>query len=167
MAYENGYEVIEYIGDVIERYREDNTIFLKALSLIHVFSSRPDWPYCFDDLDKSISNILGQSLSGLIFGFTQRYLYDENMIWPNDLPGSFREELEAFHLAAGHLVNQFYLGRIMPSKLYSVAESNDGSGNNRSLRFIRYDGEYLDFTMDDNDLRYLIQTLTGVLERRD
>ena len=166
MAYENGYEVAEYIGNTIDKYREDRLIFSKALQILQVFISRSDWPYCFDELDTATSLILGQPISSLIFGFTQKYLEDENMKRPEEMPSNFREELKSFHLATNHYVEQYWMGRINPSKLFSVARSTDYYGK-QTIRFIRYDGQSVDFTMENVDIKHLISTLNTFLEGRN
>jgi len=163
MAYENGYEVIDYIGETIKRYREDKTLFFKALSLFQTFSMRSDWPYCFDELEQAMLLILGDYLSNLI-GFTQKYIDDNNMIWPEDLPQHFREELKSFHLATYHIVNQFLYGRVKPYKLFCISEAKNPD-NIRVVRFIRYDGQSLDLEMDKQDLDVMIEMLSQLKAR--
>lgn len=164
MAYENGYEAVNYIGSCIERYKEDHLIFTKAAQIIPVFISRPDWPHCFDELDNAIGNILGESLSNLIFGFTERYLNDKRIIWPDDLPEGFKEELSAFHLATNSLVDQFLFGRTKPMKLFSIARSQSFDG--QIIRFIRMDGATLDIEIDDTEIEKIIDALQSFRKKQ-
>ncbi|MCL6449018.1 MAG: hypothetical protein K6U04_12865 [Armatimonadetes bacterium] len=142
MAYENGYEAVNYIGSVIERYRSDSMIFAKAAQLIPIFTTRPDWPHSFGELNEAVGCILGESLTWVIH-FTERYISDERIIWPDDLPQNFKNDLRAFHIAASSLVNQYWAWRVNPFKLFSVAFTEYGE-NKRIIRFVRMDGAHLD-----------------------
>ncbi len=164
MAFENGYLVQDYIGTTIEKYREDSDIFYKALQIIPVFMNQSAWPHNFDDLDTAIFNIIGDSLSGLAFGFTQRYLYSDRMEWPDNLPKGFREDLQTFHSAIDNIVNQFWYSRTNPMKFFSVARSYDQYKNKNIIRFIRNDGNFVDMELDKFELEYLINTLKQFLE---
>ncbi len=152
MAYENGTKVEDYIGKSIAKYKQDPTVFLKAAQLLTTFTARPDWPHCYDEMDKAIMIVLGDSLTSLVFGFTQRYLNDDQMEWPENLPVNFKEELTAFHLATDPIVTQFWTGRTRPMKLFSLAQSYDSYEKVKIVRFIRMDGACLDLEMDKNDL---------------
>ncbi|WP_434565124.1 hypothetical protein PQ689_03100 [Thermoanaerobacterium thermosaccharolyticum] len=164
MAYENGYEAVNYIGTCIERYEKDTLIFSKAAQLIPIFISRPDWPHSYGELDKAVEIILGISLSNLIYGFTMRYIYDKSIKWPNNLPESFKEELEAFHLAVSPIVDQYYIGRANPMKLFSIASSYNGE--KQIIRFIRMDGSFLDFEMSNYDIGKVLNTLESYYKRQ-
>lgn len=164
MAYENGYEAVNYIGPCIERYEKDTLIFSKAAQLIPIFISRPDWPHCYEELDKAVEIILGISLSSLIYGFTMRYIHDESIKWPDGLPEGFKEELETFHLAASPIVDQYYIGRTNPMKLFSIARSYDST--KQIIRFIRMDGSFLDFEMDNHDIERVLNTLESYHKRQ-
>lgn len=170
MAFENGYEVVNYIGPVIDRYRRDPLIFTKAMQLIPVFMARPDWPHCFDDLDKAVEHILGQSLTSVIFGFTERYIDSEEMIWPDDEPEGFREALRAFHIAVSPIVNQFWsAARSEPMRLFSVASTKAdriesiGAKPMSVVRFIRADGASLEVLMDRYDAQNVARTLLATI----
>lgn len=157
MAYENGYKAVDYIGSCIERYQDDAIVFTKASQIIPVFMSRPDWPHCYEEMDKSIAAILGITLTSLI-DFTERYLHDEAIEWPENLPKGFKEELEAFHLAVSPIVDQFLMGRTKPMKLFGIARSYS-HGESQIVRFIRMDGAILDIEMDEHDLERVIRIL--------
>ncbi len=159
MAYEAGANAENYIGECIDRYRNDPSVFTRSIQLINMFTTRPDWPHCFDEMDKAVMHILGESLVGLIFGFTQRYLHDDEMEWPEDLPHNFKEELIAFHLATDTIVSQFWMGRTRPMKLFSIAQSLDSSDGHRIIRFIRMDGAFLDVEMDEGGMGEIIRML--------
>ncbi len=153
MAYEIGTKVEDYIGECINKYQNDPSVFSKATQLIAVFMARPDWPHCYDEMDEAVMQVLGDSLTSLIFGFTQRYLDDDQMEWPEGLPLNFKEELTAFHLATDPIVSQFWNGRAKPMKLFSLAQSFDRYEKTKIIRFIRMDGAYLDIEMDKNDIK--------------
>lgn len=170
MAFENGDEVVNYIGEVIERYRRDPLVFTKAMQLIPVFMARPDWPHSFDDLDKAAEHILGQPLSSIVFGFTERYIDSEEMIWPDDEPEGFREALRAFHIAVSPIVNQFWMtARSEPMRLFSVASTRadritySGTDPMAVVRFIRADGASLEVLMDRHDIQNVVRTLLATI----
>ena len=158
MAYESGYEVKNYIGGCIDKYKKDSLIFSKAAHLITLFMARSDWPHCYDEMDKAVMEVLGDSLTGIIFGFTQRYLNDERMQWPENMPPNFREELSAFHLATDTVVSQFWMGRTNPMRLFSIAQSFDYD-DHRIIRFIRMDGAFLDIEIDKIGIEEAIRML--------
>ncbi|EQK41646.1 hypothetical protein [Clostridioides difficile] len=41
MAYENGTDFIDYFPDCIEKYKEDNKIFEKAILLLNLYMQKP------------------------------------------------------------------------------------------------------------------------------
>ncbi|GAC43886.1 hypothetical protein [Paenibacillus popilliae] len=163
MAFENGDLAIDYIGETIDNYKRDRTIFSQVYSLIPVFLNRPDWPHCYDELDRTIEMILGNSLTGLVFEFTSRYLHSEEIVWPDDLPDSFFRDLSTFHTVTKDLVYQFWAGRTTPLKLYSIAKSSDHPYGKTLIRFIRMDGVNLDLEVDENDINTIIRLLKGII----
>lgn len=166
MAFENGEEVVSYIGPLIDRYRRDPLIFTKALQLIPVFMARPDWPHCIEDLDKAAEQILGQRLTSIIFGFTERYLNSKEMIWPDDEPEGFRGALRAFDLAVRPILTQYWHARTDPFRIASVVCSWIG-GDKVMVRFIRADGASLEVSMDRWDMETVGETLRQSLPRGD
>lgn len=164
MAYENGNEAVNYIGDCIERYRRDPLIFAKAAQLLPVFMARPDWPHSYEEMDRSMAAILGTSLTSLIFGFTERYLHDENIEWPEDLPEGFKEDLEAFHVAVSPIVDQYWMGRTEPMRIFGLARSTT-YGDKQVIRFIRMDGATLDLQVDNSDIDRIIRMLEDFRKR--
>lgn len=164
MAFENGYLAVDYIGNTIENYKKDCTIFSQVYSLIPVFLNRSDWPHCYDEFDRAAGMILGESLTSLIFGFTSRYIESDQIEWPNDLPDNFLRDLSTFHIATKDLVYQFWAGRTTPLKLYSIAKSSDYPFDEKTLiRFIRMDGANLDLEVDKHDIGTIIRLLEEII----
>lgn len=162
MAYENGYNAVDYIGGCIGRYREDSLIFTKALQLVPVFMTRPDWPHCFPLLDDATALILGEPLSSVVW-FAEKYWGDERIEWPDDIPAGFKPELRAFQIAVQPFVDQFWTGRERPLSLFSIGKS---SGLGRSIfRFIRNDGQVLDIELNSNELKQIINAFSQALNQ--
>ncbi|GAV24763.1 hypothetical protein ciss_06960 [Carboxydothermus islandicus] len=163
MAYENGYEVVNYIGNCIERYRKDPLIFTKATQLIPVYMLRKDWPFCVKDLDKTIKEILGDSLSS-IASFVERYLDDPRIVWPENLPERFLDDLKIFHETISPIIKQASLGVASPLRFAGV---NVSFYNDRPplITIIRLDGEKLDLEITVEDLETTIQILNDILSK--
>ncbi|WP_367294289.1 hypothetical protein [Bacillus pumilus] len=161
MAYENGYDILEYFGGSIEKYKQDGMIFSKALSIINTFQNRSDWPHCIDELDKVLKPVLGDSLVHL--GFQGFYLEDANMEWPKDIPNNYKQDAVSFYKTVETLVSQFYFNRTEPLKLFSIVSSEKSNKELRVIRFSRNDGKSIEFEMDDLNLKQAITILKDIL----
>ncbi len=49
MAFENGDQMKDYLGECLEKYKNDKNIFNKALEMINFYMKRIDWPNCIED----------------------------------------------------------------------------------------------------------------------
>lgn len=166
MAYEDGYEAVNYLEDCINQYKKDPLVFVKAQQLYSSFVLRTDWPHCMDDLDSSIEKVLGISIWNLVFFSIRDYINDELIQWPKDLPEGFKDELSAFCEAIIPMYKQFLTSRTQPMSLSTISQSIDGRGD-RIVRFVRMDGHHLDFRIDDHEIQSIITTLKSILLPRD
>ncbi|GAX92072.1 hypothetical protein [Effusibacillus lacus] len=163
MAYENGYNALDYIGGCYRRYQQDPMIFQKVSNLLMVYKTRSDWPHNLMDFDNAFHTILGASVSNLIFDFGFKYLYDERIEWPEEAE-SFKHELRAFYTSIYPFLIQGFYATTHPMKFYNIATSpND---NHKIIRFMRVDGSSIEFIMEDQEIRGLISLLEGLLEKR-
>lgn len=161
MAYENGYDILEYFGRSVEKYKEDPMIFSKALSIINTFQNRSEWPHCIDDLDGVLEPILGDSFVSL--GFQGFYLEDERMEWAEDIPKNYKKDAISFWKTIQVIVMQFYLNRTEPIKLFSVVSSEDSLSEKKVVKFSRNDGKSMEIEMDDYSIKEVISVLTNLL----
>jgi hypothetical protein len=165
MAYEDGYKAESYIGTCIENYRKDPLIFSKTSQLLTLFMNRSDWPHCFEELDRATSQILGQPIGSLIFFFTQKYLYDPRIEWPDNTPVGYKQDLEAFHIAVNQIIYMAWASRTDPMNYYAIAQARSYNNNYTVIRFIRMDGASLEMIVDDNSIREIIQTLNKLVTK--
>ncbi|MGG5181420.1 hypothetical protein ACQYAC_19375 [Bacillus sp. MM09(2025)] len=163
MAYENGYNILDYFGDSIEKYKKDNMIFTKALTIINTFQTRSDWPHCIDELNIALNPIMGESFIEL--GDRGFYLDDDSMEWPEDIPENYQQDALSFYRTIETIVSQFYFKRTEPLKLFSIVYSKDLYKNISIVRFSRNDGQYIDFEMNDHDLIQTVSSLRRILEQ--
>lgn len=161
MAYENGYDILEYFGGSIQKYKSDSMIFSKALAIINTYQTRSDWPHCIDEMENVLYPILGEAFVGI--GFHGFYLEDDNMEWPKDIPENYKQDAISFYKTINPLVMQFYFNRTEPSKLFSIVYSENYNKEKRVVRFIRNDGNSLEVEMDDRDIKDAMNALQELL----
>lgn len=61
MAFENGYDIKEYIGETISRFDKNNNIFETVISRLHIYMLRKEWPFCIKEFENESEYILGDS----------------------------------------------------------------------------------------------------------
>lgn len=182
MAFEDGDNIFSYCGEIFKKYKADNLVFMKAIQIVQYFQTRPDYPYCIEELDKSISNLLGQSLTQMAFG-AGKYatMSGEYIKWDpsgeeewvaqdglvDDVPeedidslvNSFKSEFLAFCYALSPVFDKIFLMNDTPMKLSRLTLSKISDSDESILRIIRNDGESLDLLVDQNDINFIIRTL--------
>lgn len=185
MAYENGDNIFSYYGDVFKRYINDPFIFVKALQIINYFEKRKDYPANFDDLDKAVCNILGESLTS--FSYNSKYINDERMDWDPKtsifyregepcgyyeffdgieeerktiLVLNFKNELKAFNGTVEPTLNQIYNA---PNPL-GIRKVVCGSNQNGYVKIflIRNDQSMFDLNLNSYDIDFLVESLKKV-----
>lgn len=155
MAFENGREVYNYIGKSIEAYKENPNVFDKITQLTVLFTKRADWPHCIVELNNIGESLLGNEITSII-NFSDKYLKNEEIIWPENVPNNFKRDLQVFYLSVGNIFKQYW--NCAPMKLYTVTELNDYE-NPQILRFIRNDGKFLDLQMGNLEINKAIELL--------
>jgi hypothetical protein len=161
MAYENGREVVNYMSNCIEKYKKDPLIFFKTSQLLNNFIARSDWPHCFSELNNVTKIILGYSIEYIILDFMQKYFNNSNMVWPEDLPESFKQDLQAFSITVTPLIEQACYGRSNPLRYHSVIQTR-GNFPNEIVRIVRMDGKYLDISMNQRECAELVEILKSL-----
>ncbi|PEC70897.1 hypothetical protein CON25_25560 [Bacillus thuringiensis] len=162
MAYENGYEIKEYFQSNMDRYAEDSLIFTKALSIINTYLNRVDWPFCIEEMENTLSPILGSSIVTL--GFWGHYFSDTRIEWPEGDFAKYKIDATAFYKTINPIMEQFYSGRNQPFKLSSIVATDETEGN--YIRFIRNDGQKFDIEATENDLNNIVSILERIMERK-
>jgi hypothetical protein len=169
MSFENGYNATAYIENCIRRYEQDGLIFYKAQQIIITFTQQPSWPHNFSELNGVITNFLGEKVDWIL-RFTGQYLYATNVptmrqvIWPEDLPNGFKEDLVAFYHSMNPIIEQARIGRANPLRFYGVARSQIPASETKIVKFMRMDGASLEIEMSKNDVKYLIGTLERMIQ---
>jgi len=166
MAYENGDQIEDYFEENIENYSKDNMIFTKALAILNTYLNRPDWPHCIEELEETLTPILGCALEHI--GFRGHYFEDDYMVWSQDTPESYKKDVIAFYKTVNPIVMQYYYNRLEPLKLYSIVATKNSIGtDNKIVRFIRNDGKSLEVEVDRYSVREAIKVLSELLESGD
>lgn len=188
MAFENGSNMFAYSQDMFRNYRNDKFIFMKALQTVQYFETRPDYPYSIKELDKAILSILGQSLTDISYGIYKHIdlehplkewnIRDESLLYEGDaslidgmgedetnvMVDSFKNELTSFCYTLSPVFDKIFLMEDSPMKLSRLTISELLPSKESVMRLIRNDGETLDLMIDDNDIDFIITTLT---EKKD
>lgn len=162
MAYENGMEIKEYFQENMDKYAEDPLMFTKALSILNTYMKRVDWPFCIDEMEKTISPILGNSIVTL--GFWGHYFSDPRMEWPEGDFEQYKIDATAFFKTVNPILEQYYHGRNQPLKLYSIVNTERYEGD--YIRFIRNDGNTFDIEATLDDLKHINSILERIMEQK-
>lgn len=162
MSYENGYEIKDYFQNNMDRYVEDPLIFTKALSIVNIYINRTDWPFCIDEMEKTLLPILGESVVTL--GFWGHYFSDSRMEWPEGDFNQYQIDATAFFNTINPIMEQYYHGRNKPLKLSSIVATDENEGN--YVRFIRNDGQKFEIEATETDLNEIMYILKRIMEQK-
>lgn len=189
MSFENGYNVFDYCQSEFKKYKKDETIFVKALQALQFFQTRSDYPYCVQDMDFVIEQILGVKLTSLAM-YESKYIleFDKRLEWnaedvldmesqQNDsrtslvigmteeeairMVNNFKSEYKAFLVTISPLLDELYYGENSAIKLMKIITKTT-YGETNILRFIRNDNQYMDFNVDNTDINKICDTLLSL-----
>lgn len=187
MAFENGNNAFNYCYQEFQRYVKDTNIFTKALHIMQYFEGRSDYPYCLEDIDFALENILGESLSSLA-NFQRKHIInnDDYMIWDatdvligepsfespsqniiegmedgEDLADRFKREYRAFLTTISPILDNLFYGESRFNKLSKII-NKPTYGSEHVLRFIRDDDEFIDFLVTDEDIDRICESLISL-----
>lgn len=192
MSFENGYNVFDYCQSEFKKYKKDETIFIKALQALQFFQTRSDYPYCIEDMDFVLEQILGVKLSYLamyerkyILEFDNKMKWDVTDVW--DMESKKNDSMDnRTSLVIGmtekdaiRIVDNFkaeykaFLITIRPlldELFYGEASAiklmkiitKSTYSVTNVLRFIRNDNQYLDFNVDNEDIDRICDTLLSL-----
>ncbi len=160
MAFENGDQMKDYLGECLEKYKNDKNIFNKALDMINFYMKRIDWPNCIEDLDQKSIDVLGVPIIDLTWG-VGKYINNPNMKWDN-IPKDFKEDYIFFYNCVGEVYNQYWNGRFYPNRLNNLSYVK-GSNDIYYLRFSKNNDEKIEVEMSVNEINYLIDSLKNIM----
>lgn len=160
MAFENGDQIKDYLGECLEKYKKDKNIFKKALTMINCYMKRTDWPNCIEDLDKQSVSLLGNDIITLTWD-VGKYINNSQMKW-DGVPEDFKDEYIFFYNCIGEVYNQYWHGRFYPNRLNSLSyvKCNNDIYN---LRFSKNNDEKIDIEISRNEIEYLINNLKNII----
>lgn len=182
MSFENGYNMFNYCGKLFTKYKEDKLVFYKALQLFSSFGKRNDYPYCTDELSAVCERILGYDLSW-VSDYLWRYTLSEQIEWDatnawvseedveknlieefieedgNKIVSSFKNDMEAFFITLTPLFEDLFNGETSISRIDRIAQKQ-AYGEDKTIRFIRKDGETFDFTVTKNDIDKIVDAFS-------
>lgn len=170
MAFENGYNIEEYIGNVIEEYKNDNRIFDKVLNTLNVFMQRNDWPMCYNEFEAVAEEILKGNVEnicrdiGMFRG--QDPTYNENLInWDKNLSEDFKRDIFHFTNVVQPIIDGYYTYTNNPLGISSIIEMQNYSPL-KIIRIQRNDGENIDLRLSNYDIEKFISTLKELIGER-
>ncbi len=73
MKLDKNSKAVDYIGELIERYNRDSTIFSKALQIFNTYKIQSSWPHNFQILNRSISLLFGNEHEDVL-NFVENYV---------------------------------------------------------------------------------------------
>ena len=185
MAYENGSNIFNYSPEIFLRYRKDKMIFAKALQIIQIFQTRVDYPFCFDEMDKAVSSILGAPFQSFFFcGYVyiravKKEDYDPTQSFDpasektvnlvegleeheiDDIAEEYRDAIKSFTISIQHLSSDVFPSENDGLGLKSVAY-NKTDEHVKKLRVIRNDNKYLDLSLSRKEIKFLIDQLNEI-----
>lgn len=173
MKLEKNSKAVDYIGELIERYNRDSTIFSKALQIFNTYKLQSSWPHNFQMLNRSISLLFGDEHEDVL-NFIENYVQlkrnrilknDFNdIVWPDNIRKEFVTELEIYYELVKQDLNQASIARIKPLKFSGLVRSQVPMSQTKILKLIRMDGEALEFEVDRNDVNAIIRTLEIMIQ---
>ena len=162
MAYENGDLMKDYLGDCLKKYEEDNNIIEKTINLFKAYQKRVDWPYCIEELDRVVKEVLGTELINITFG-AGRYMYDNQIKW-DDIPDKLKRDLRYLYNLTYSTYNQAWFGRSNPNGIYGIAHSITDD-NKISLKIVKNNSEYIELEENLHGLKDIIYSLQNIINK--
>lgn len=182
MAYENGYNYYGYCYEVVERYMKDQLIFIKALQVLQYMQTRPDYPFCIDEINDVSEKILGQSLYGLsrVFGgwmsppmywkLSEAVTYKDGEVFESypksftqEMAENFEREMDAFCIAMRPLMSDMFNQNFLVDTSIKQISYLKNYNDNYSIRFIKNDNSVFDIQCNKEQLSEFTTSLQGVL----
>lgn len=160
-------------------------IFAKALQIIQIFQTRVDYPFCFDEMDKAVSSILGAPFQSFFFcGYVyiravKKEDYDPTQSFDpasektvnlvegleeheiDDIAEEYRDAIKSFTISIQHLSSDVFPSENDGLGLKSVAY-NKTDEQVKKLRVIRNDNKYLDLSLSRKEIKFLIDQLNEI-----
>lgn len=185
MAFENGYNIYNYCSRLFFKYCNDNLIFVKSLQIVQYFENRSDFPYCIEELDNAIDKITGNTITSMAH-FEAKFInyYENKMEWDphhvlieeseldllkgidsqkaKSIEESFKNDLQAFCITLKPIFDKIYLYQEDLMQLKKVTYKINPNTSKKMIRFIRNDDQYLDLTVDNNDIDLLLNMFREV-----
>ena len=182
MAFENGYNMFNYCEELFAKYKEDKLIFYKALQILSVFERRNDYPYCTDELSEVCEKMLGYDLN-CVTDFLWKYTLSNQIEWKarkvlsckedkevnlieefteeegNKIVTNLKNEMEAFFITLTPLFENLFMGESSAPRIDRIAQKQT-YGEDKTIRFIRKDGETFDFTATPNDIKKIMDVFS-------
>ena len=182
MAFENGYNMFNYCEELFAKYKEDKLIFYKALQILSVFERRNDYPYCTDELSEVCEKMLGYDLN-CVTDFLWKYTLSNQIEWNarkvlsckedkevnlieefteeegNKIVTNFKNEMEAFFITLTPLFENLFMGESSAPRIDRIAQKQT-YGEDKTIRFIRKDGETFDITATPNDIKKIMDVFS-------
>lgn len=166
MSFENGYEIRAYLGDVIDKYKEDSNVFTKCISSLNIFMQRQDWPLCYNEFETSVSELIGspESICRNIGMFLSQdpELNPNVKDWDKDLDKNFLSDIKFFYSVVSPIINTYYDYTNNPLGINRIIQINN-SGNNKLIRINRLDGLNFDLRLSDYEIKEFANTLLGMI----
>lgn len=187
MAYENGSNIFNYTSDIFEKYKYDNMIFIKALQTIQIYQNRADYPYCLEEMNNTLSRILGGSFETFIY---HNYIFgnieNETDINPKSVyvpdGDTFVNLIQEYDENEGKILTQKYVDDVLAfavtvrymSDLYfdnvaigmgiKTIAYNKSYGSVRNIKIIRNDNQSLEMSLDKEQIHFIIKELSSVFD---
>lgn len=181
MSFENGYNMYDYCQNIFKKYQDDNLIFFKALQLLQYFRGRNDYPYCTDEISDALKRILGDNLESLTdFCWKYSVALSEHMNWDirntvmgdinlegytdseiDELSQKFQNDMEAFFITTTPFFEDLFMGKTNTSGIKKIALKQT-YGKEKTVRFIRNDGEIFDFSVGEKDIQKIIDVFSDI-----
>lgn len=168
MSFENGYDINDYLGEVINRYKEDTNIFNKCINSLNIFMQRQDWPLCYNEFDNSVSELIGSPESicrdiGMFLG--QDLELNPNVKdWDKDLDKNFLSDVKHFYSVVSPIINTYYDYINNPLGINRIIQIDNNSSNNKLIRINRIDGSNFDLRLSDYEIKEFANTLLGMIK---
>lgn len=168
VSLENGPCAINYFKKCIEKYKKDPLIFIKTIQALLLLSNQPEWPHSYPEFDEMAKNILDDDVEDIIKYYYQCESHDKNntnrkIEWSTDIPERFKDDLKMFVTLTSSLIYKAKYNRLKPLKLSGLATSQGDSSKAKIVRFIRADGETLDFNMEIEEIKRLIDEFDSIV----
>lgn len=167
MSFENGYNIMDYIGDTVEKYNNNNNIFNEALKLLNIYMLRTDWPYCYTEYYEITKVILGndcECISKYYEKFSSQAKIEHQSLkeWDKELSESFKNDCMIFSKIICPIINQYYDYINNPLGIKKLVQVN----NNDIMKIIRIernDGKFLDLNLHNFDIEQLSKSLISLI----